>query len=175
MGFNTVFFVLNDFIHAIKDSPKAAAAYIYYACSGAGHSENHQRYLDIANQVASENSEPLLHFQMMEVIQSWHAGHTRYFQAGGNSMEEMEFEDTIIRKDKKTGEEYRCVVLREPEYLQKIFREQRAKDKAERAERARKRDQKRLKNQAKIAEDVIKNGGPTLSGWSEIIWKENWK
>ena len=86
MGFNTVAFLLNDFMHELRKSPKAVTWGLTYPPMSDGWSLN---WFDQMNQVALENNEPLIHSQALKVLPTFHADNTTYLRAGGNGITEL--------------------------------------------------------------------------------------
>lgn len=112
MGWNTVFFSLNDHMIAALKSPRA---YAYLIAHGDLYSQENWRddILIEANDVAREHGEPLVNDYVLKSVKTFHADNIQYFRAGRNSMDALEF-DSIITKKNMDGQEYECVVLRFP-------------------------------------------------------------
>lgn len=111
MGFNTVIFALNDFLHTLEESPK----YTTFRIAHPPMSEQDAHYVEQqAQSVAREAGEKIPHHQALEVLPTFHADFRKFFTAGGNCISELTFVRTTV--DRKTGK--RCVVLELPDYLQ---------------------------------------------------------
>ena len=105
MGFNTVAFLLNDYVHTLEASPKTVAWMLAHApMLGSAREE--------AWLVADKHVEPRVHPQVLEVLPSWHADGRKFFVAGGNCITEC----PALRwgKDKETGQ--RTVTLLLPSW-----------------------------------------------------------
>ena len=109
MGFNTVAFLLNDHMRSIEESPQTVS----YLLSHPQIWENKQ-YLNIEKRnCARDFDEPTLHSQALEVLPTFHANYTYWYQAGGNCIDSLKFVKRITIKGK------RCVVLELPEWEQR--------------------------------------------------------
>lgn len=113
MGYNTVFFGLND--HMI-DALKSPKAYAYLIAHGDLYANVNYRndIFNYVNIIARENGEPPVNDYVLRAIKTFHADNVQYFQAGRNSMEVLEVENYMSRRNHKTGEMEKFVVLRLP-------------------------------------------------------------
>ena len=113
MGFNTIAFLLNDFMHVLKNSPKTVTW-------GVSHppQSNDPRDLHMWREhmilVAKENNEPYVHSQALEVLPTFHAGCTTYLRAGGNCIEKL----NVVRYS-KTKEGKNTITLELPTWWNK--------------------------------------------------------
>lgn len=112
MGYNTVFFSLNDHM---RDALKSPRAYAYLIAYGDLYANDAYRddILNEANIIARENGEPPVNDYALKGIKCFHADNVQFFRAGRNSMEALEYDGLITKKD-RNGQEYECVVLRLP-------------------------------------------------------------
>lgn len=102
MGYNTVAFILNDYVDDLQKAPKTTADLLAHAVV--------YREGDVAR-YAQQNDEPIPHSQAIEV-ESFHADETRYYRAGQNSLLTLKYVTTKKVDGKK------CVVLELPEFMQ---------------------------------------------------------
>lgn len=84
MGWNTVFFGLNDLASEYRKSPNAFAEILSNAFGlASSHAED---YRGSVAHVARENGEPIPSDQALRSIACFHADNILFFQAGRNSM-----------------------------------------------------------------------------------------
>jgi len=108
MGFNTVAFLLNDFMHYIEESPKTVAWLLAHPPMNGGERERiHALLLSLAD----EFNEPVLHFQALQVLPTWHADGFKFLVAGRNTIAELKW----IREG-KTKDGKRTVTLELPDW-----------------------------------------------------------
>ena len=88
MGYNTVAFLLNDLMHELERSPKAALFALTHPPYGDGKGWREQ--VDL---VAAEAGEPRLHSQALEILPTFHADWTQFLVAGGNCIERLNLVD----------------------------------------------------------------------------------
>jgi hypothetical protein len=100
VGYNTVVFLLNDFMHDLLKSPKALTFGICHPPHGEGK-DSQKRWRDMVASVALENSEPVLHFQSVELLATFHASFTQWIAAGGNCITSLNFIRYGTTKDGK--------------------------------------------------------------------------
>jgi hypothetical protein len=107
MGYNTIVFLLNDFMHTLENSPKTVLWEIT-------HPPLPFEDEDVINtqieNVARRNNELLPHFQAITVLPTFHADQRKFFVAGGNCIEEL----TSIKFSKINGKN--TVTLELPEW-----------------------------------------------------------
>lgn len=108
MGFNTVAFLLNDFMHYIKDSPKTVAWMLAHPPTSKRDTADGYWWQQVRS-VAEDSGEPVPHEQMLEIMPTFHADHTAFIRAGGNCITELQ----IVRYG-KTKEGKRTVTLELP-------------------------------------------------------------
>lgn len=147
MGYNSVFFALNDLADGFRKSPNGYAHLLTYAHElqrGIYDDRGARSVWEHANEIAAKHGEPRLHPQALEAIACFHADETRYFMAGGNCMTDLGYPVKYgVEKDRRTGEEYQTVTLRLPEYQQKQWRKRRE-------EEAKKKQEARERRAAKV-------------------------
>lgn len=108
MGFNTVAFLLNDFMHCIEKSPLTVS----WALSHPPYSKQSiNSWRDQVDRYADECGEPSLHSQALEVLPTFHADGHKWLFAGGNTIAELKF--VRFGKDKDGG---RTVTLKLPDW-----------------------------------------------------------
>jgi len=112
VGFNTVVFILNDFSHEIKKSPNSVLWMIAHPPMSFDQREQDSIRKQVVS-VAQEAGEMPPHRQMIEVLPTFHADFTQYYQAGGNCIDTLE----LVKFSTVEGE--KCVVLKLPKYMQK--------------------------------------------------------
>ena len=113
MGFNTVAFLLNDFMHELQKSPKTIA----WMLSHPPHGESERDRNSVLTQmrsVAEEYGEPMPHFQALEIWPTWHADGFKFFVAGHNSLAELKW----VRRG-KTKDGRKTVTLEMPDWWEK--------------------------------------------------------
>lgn len=90
MGYNTVAFLLNDFMHYLKDSPYTIAFMLAHPPMGDSPTEKdfHKKTIEL---VARDHHEPVPHSQALEVLPTFHADCHKFFLAGGNCINELKF------------------------------------------------------------------------------------
>lgn len=108
MGYNSVFFVLNDQMDQIRKCPNQAIAILTNPKMGNSDSENNYRRWMI-REVAAENNEPIISEQALEALPTFHASGTQYIRAGGNCIYIME----VLKygTDKKSGKKTITLIL----------------------------------------------------------------
>lgn len=160
MGYNTVAFVLNDFLDELKRAPHATVAALLYPPYGVENERERQRWRELVRAVAEEHGEPVPHFQAIHTFPTFHADNQRWFHAGGNWMEELKFLRYGKTKDGKL-----TVTLELPEGFARhpeTYKAGQRKLRAQRKEAAARRknaDQER-KERAKAAKAAKKAGLP---------------
>ena len=107
MGFNTVVFLLNDFMHTLKDSPKSLA----YLLGHPPMSEREKNH-DYEHKYVSDGEKPI-HGQAVEVLPTFHADEQKFFLAGGNCIRELKLVRLGVTKEGK-----KTVTLELPEYFE---------------------------------------------------------
>jgi len=108
MGFNTVAFVLNDYMHYLEESPKTVA----WLLAHPPMSEREGPHLhNLLRSLADEFNEPVLHFQALEILPTWHADGFKFLVAGHNTIAELKW----IREG-ETRDGKRTVTLELPEW-----------------------------------------------------------
>ena len=91
MGFNTVAFLLNDMMDSISKCPHQAAYILTHPpLSERDKKEDEQRLHATLVEIAKEHNEPMIHFQALEMMPTFHANYTAFFRAGQNSMDQLE-------------------------------------------------------------------------------------
>ena len=106
MGFNTVAFILNDFVHELADNPHTTAYMV-----GNPYNGSEEPYMQKqAASVAVANGERVPHSQALRVLPSFHASGRKFFMAGGNCIVECE----VIRYRKRNGK--KTVTLELPDW-----------------------------------------------------------
>lgn len=103
MGYNTVVFLLNDFMHELEKSPKAVTYGLCHPPHEAGEAkeEGQRRWRDVVRSVAVKNGEPVPHSQALEVLPTFHADFTQWLAAGGNCLTPLTFMRYGTTKDGK--------------------------------------------------------------------------
>lgn len=110
MGFNTVAFLLNDFMHTLKDSPKS----VLFKLAHPPMSEDDKGSLNKqVDSVARESGERPPHSQALEVLPTFHADEQRFFVAGGNCIKELKCVRLGTTKDGK-----KTVTLELPDWFE---------------------------------------------------------
>jgi hypothetical protein len=100
VGYNTVAFFLNDFMHELVESPKALAFGICHPPSS-DRDDDQRRWRDMVASVARENDEPVPHPQAVELLGTFHADFTQWLAAGGNCITTLKFMRYGTTKDGK--------------------------------------------------------------------------
>lgn len=110
MGYNTVAFLLNDFMHETIKSPHAVADGVCYPPHSLREDEQRawRRHVDLT---ADEYKEPRLHLQALEVLPTFHADLHQWLVAGGNSITTLK-----LLKFGKTKEGKKTVTLELPDW-----------------------------------------------------------
>lgn len=109
MGFNTVVFLLNDFMRDIERSPKTVA----WILTHPPMTEQDKILLaDAIWKVAEEFGEKSPNPQALEVLTTFHADGTRYYRASKNQI------DQLVEVGQTTRNGKRCVILELPQHLQ---------------------------------------------------------
>lgn len=116
MGYNTVVFLLNDFMDEIAKAPKTVAWLLSHPVG------EQERFDQLRHQLADENKEPVPHHQALEILPTFHADERHFYMAGGNCIEELKFRRYSKGKDGKF-----LITLEAPDWLEKHL-EQRKKE-----------------------------------------------
>jgi hypothetical protein len=87
MGYNTVAFLLNDFMHELSKSPKSAT----FLLTHPPMSEDDKRRMQQTyyHRIPEENGEPSVHTQALEILPTFHADEQKFFLAGGNCIVDL--------------------------------------------------------------------------------------
>lgn len=118
MGFNTVAFLLNDFMDYLERSPKT----VVWALTHPPYNDDPNTYVNWQNdlnEIAEHYEEPKLHLQALKVLGTFHADHTQYFRAGGNSIQKLKVLRHRTETDKKTGKKRNTITLELPDWWEK--------------------------------------------------------
>lgn len=95
MGFNTVAFLLNDFMHDLEKSPKT----VTWLLSHPPMSEyDKQRMRQYEHEYVAEG-EQRVHGQALEIMPTFHADEQKFFVAGGNCITELKVRRLGVSKD----------------------------------------------------------------------------
>lgn len=111
MGFNTVAFLLNDFMHSLEKSPHTVTNMLVHPPMGEHDRKYHEA---MAAHTANTKGEPGVDPQALLVLPTFHADQTQYFMAGGNCINSLKFVRFSKTKDGK-----KTVTLELPEWAQK--------------------------------------------------------
>ena len=87
MGYNTVAFLLNDFMHHLAKSPHTLA----FALTHPPHDNDLESWRRQLMYVARDHNEPMLDRQALEVLPTFHADEKRWLLAGGNLLTQLKF------------------------------------------------------------------------------------
>lgn len=110
MGFNTVAFLLNDYMYYLKESPKTVAWMLAHPPLGKRELQDGS-WREMVRSVAKENSETAPHDQVLEILPTFHADHTTFLRAGGNCISELK-----VLKYSKTKDGKATVTLELPDW-----------------------------------------------------------
>lgn len=112
MGFNTVAFLLNDYMQMLEKAPKTATYLITHPPMGDHESERERAWSrSMKMSQLRDNAEPHFPDQALEVLSTFHADDVHYFRAGGNCMVPLKFLRFGTTKDGK-----RTVTLELPDW-----------------------------------------------------------
>jgi hypothetical protein len=97
MGFNTVAFLLNDFMHELEKSPRTVAFALAHPPQHGAAAQAHWRTM--VESVAADYGEPVPHSQALEMLPTWHADGHKFIVAGGNCVDELKVDRFYKSKD----------------------------------------------------------------------------
>lgn len=112
MGYNTVAFLLNDFMHHLEKSPKTIAWMVSHPPQR--HEFNTGEWRKEVELIATAFSEPIPDNQALEVLPTFHADHISFFRAGANCITELK-----VLKYGKTKDGRETVTLELPDWAKR--------------------------------------------------------
>ena len=111
MGFNTVAFLLNDFMYTLEKSPHTVTDMLVHPPMSEG---DRQWLAEMATETARTKGEPTVDPQALLVLPTFHADHTQYYMAGGNCINNLQ-----VLRFGKTKDGKKTVTLELPEWAQR--------------------------------------------------------
>jgi hypothetical protein len=107
VGFNTVAFLLNDYMHTLEKSPKT----VTWLLSHPVMSKEDKAYL--GRHDLRIDDEPVVHGQALEVLPTFHADEQKFFVAGGNCISDLKCVRFGVSKEGK-----KTVTLELPDWFE---------------------------------------------------------